>query len=238
MRIPSLSVVIPAYNEECCLAQNLIKILHFLRVNVKDFEVIVVDDGSRDRTQEVLKRFEGRVRVLRNEPNAGKGFSVKKGFLAASKSWTLFMDADLSTPLEEVKKVWQFHLSSDVIFGSRKASGARIIEHQTGLRQWMGRLFPFLVQLLILPNFLDTQCGFKLMSKKAIQKVCHRERIDRFGFDVELLLIAKRQGLRLKEVGVTWRNSDRSTLNPFKDPFKMFWELVRIKWNDWKGLYG
>ncbi|MEK6962878.1 MAG: dolichyl-phosphate beta-glucosyltransferase [Nanoarchaeota archaeon] len=238
MKILSLSVIIPVYNEERCLAQSLMSTLRFLKVNVKDFEVIVVDDGSRDKTQEILRRFEGRVKVLRNEPNAGKGFSVNRGFLEASKSWALFMDADLSTPLEEIKHAWQFHQSFDLIFGSRKSSGARIIEHQRGLRQWMGRLFPFLVQLLILPDFLDTQCGFKMMSKKAIQKVCPRQRINRFGFDVELLLIAKRQGLRLKEVGVTWKNSDRSTLNPLRDPFKMFWELLKIKWNDWKGLYG
>lgn len=238
MKIPSLSVIIPVYNEERCLAQNLIKILRFLKLNVKDFEVIVVDDGSKDQTPEILKRFEGRIKILRNEPNAGKGFSVKRGFLAALKPWALFMDVDLSTPLEEVKHVWQFHQSFDVIFGSRKAPGARIIERQKGLRQWMGRLFPFLVQLLILPDFLDTQCGFKMMSKKAIEKVCKHQVINRYGFDVELLLIAKRKGLRLKEVPVVWKNSDRSTLNPFRDPFKMLLELLRIKWNDWKGLYG
>ncbi len=238
MKIPSLSVIIPVYNEERCLARHLMEIVRFLRANVKDFEVIVVDDGSKDQTPNILKRFKDRVVVLRNDPNQGKGFSVKRGFLASSKEWALFTDIDLSTPLEEINNLWQFHRSQDLIFASRSMPGARIIEKQGGLRRMLGRVFPWLVRLLVLPGFYDTQCGFKMMSKKAIQKVCHRQKIGRYGFDVELLLIAKRQGLRLKEVPVTWKNSDRSTLNPFRDPFKMLLELMRIKWNDLKRLYG
>ena len=160
MKIPSLSIIIPVYNEERCLTKSLDKVLRFLKANVKDFEVIVVDDGSSDSTPEILRRFKEKVRVLRNEPNRGKGFSVKKGFLASSRPWTLFMDADLSTPLDEINHLWPFHRTQDMIFASRSMPGSRIIERQGGFRRTLGRGFSWLGRLLALPGFYDTHLRF------------------------------------------------------------------------------
>ncbi len=237
MKISHLSVVVPVYNQAHCIAENLSKILDFLKKNVTDYEVIVVDDGSTDATPHLLKRFKNRVKLLRNNPNKGKGYAVKRGLLSSTKSWALFIDSDLSIPIEVIPKLWEVHQANDVILASRAAPGAKILGKKPLLRIALGKLFPCLVQLFVLPGIRDTQCGCKLFNRKAMQTIFKYQTIHRFGFDVEVLLIAKKHSFRLKEVGIVCINSETSTLNPFTHALQMFLELVRIKLNDWAGKY-
>jgi dolichyl-phosphate beta-glucosyltransferase len=234
---PALSVVIPAYNEALRLPASLARLAEYLGRQGAPYEILVVDDGSTDGTAELARRAGERVRVLRHEPNRGKGYAVRRGMLAATGERRLLTDADLSTPIEEVAKLQEaLDEGCDVAIGSRAIAGARIEVHQPAYREAMGRLFNRLVQVLLLPGLHDTQCGFKLFSARAAEAAFAPAVLDGFSFDVEALYLARQQGLRIAEVPVTWRNDAASRVG-LGGGAAAFADLARIRLRAWRGAY-
>lgn len=235
---PSLSIVIPAYNEERRLAATLERISEYLAGQAPAFaEILVVDDGSRDRTAEVAAAFPD-VRVLHNPGNRGKGYSVRHGMLEARGEWTLFTDADLSTPIAELEKLWAaVREGAAVAIGSRALDRTLIGVHQPYLRETMGRIFNLFMRLATGLPFSDTQCGFKLFRSCAAKKIFARQSLDGFGFDVEVLFIARRLGYSIAEVPVRW-NDVAGTKVSLARGMKAFLDPLRIRWNQLTGRYG
>jgi dolichyl-phosphate beta-glucosyltransferase len=229
----SLSIVIPAYNEERRLPETIRRVSDYVAREGFDAEILVVDDGSRDRTQEVATALVGscpRLRVLGYRQNQGKGFAVRTGFLAATREAVLISDADLSTPIEEINRLWTwFEWGEDVIIGSRRLAGSQLEIPQPAYRRGMGFAFSLIVSTLAVRGFQDTQCGFKLFRRKSAQEVFERLRTRGFAFDVELLLRARRHGLRVREVPVRWLNSPDSRVRPVRDSARMLREILRMK---------
>ncbi len=229
-----LSVIIPAYNEEKRLTSSLEKINAYLEGKNFQYEIILVDDGSRDLTAEIALKSKlaqkGKLILLRNEKNTGKGFSVRKGILASAGDYVLFTDSDLSTPIEEFDELF-LHIQAgyDIAIGSRSIEGADVRVHQPFYRETMGRAFNLLVQLIVLKGFVDTQCGFKLFKAAAAKELAKELKINRFGFDVEMLYLAKKKNYKIKEVPVIWLNSPISRVSPISDSCKMFMDLWRIR---------
>lgn len=229
---PHLSVIIPAYNEEARLPATLPVIFGYLAAQPYTWEVLVVDDGSADRTAEVARELGAAhgVRVLRNEPNRGKGFSIRRAMLEARGEWRLFSDADLSTPIDELGKFWPAtDKGAAVVIGSRAVAGAQLEVRQPFYREWMGRVFNLIVRLLVLGGIRDTQCGFKLFRADAAEAVFPRQQLDGFAFDVELLVLARRAGFVIREVPVRWINSPATKVSALRDSVRMFADLLRIR---------
>lgn len=233
-----LSVVIPAYNEALRLPATLARVGAHLAGRGVPHEIVVVDDGSSDATAEVARAAGETVRVLRHEPNRGKGYAVRRGMLAAVGERRLMTDADLSTPIEELAKLEAaIDRGFDVAIGSRAVAGATIEVHQPAYREAMGRLFNVLVQALLLPGLADTQCGFKLFTAGAAEAAFGACRLDGFSFDAEALYVARRRGLRIAEVPVVWRN-DAATRVSLGAGGAAFVDLVRIRLLALLGAYG
>jgi dolichyl-phosphate beta-glucosyltransferase len=233
----SLSVVIPAYNEALRLPSTLARVQAHLSERGGSFEIVVVDDGSSDPTSQVAREAGADVRVLRHEPNRGKGYAVRRGMLAATGTRRLLTDADLSTPIEDLAGLEAaLDRGFDVAIGSRAVAGARIEVHQPAYREAMGRLFNRLVQVLLLPGLRDTQCGFKLFTAGAAQAAFSVSSLDGFSFDVEALYVARQRGLRIAEVPVTWRN-DAATRVGLGGGAAAFADLARIRLRAWRGAY-
>lgn len=225
----SLSVVIPAFNEEPRLPGTLATILPFLRSRGETFEVVVVDDGSRDRTALVAGEAGPEVRVLKNPGNRGKGYSVRNGMLNAQGAWRLMSDADLSTPIEELDRLKAALTDgAEIAIASRAVSGANLEKRQSILRETSGRFFNLLVRTLHLPGIKDTQCGFKLFSAAAARAAFTESTLDGFAFDVEALVLARRAGFRITEVPVTWRNDEQSRVS-FGRGLAAFVDLFRLR---------
>ena len=236
MTEPALSVVVPALNEEDRLPRTLERIVSHLSRRRQGYELVVVDDGSRDRTAERAQA--AGATVLRNETNRGKGYAVRRGMLAARGARRLMTDADLSTPIEELDRLSaRMDEGHDVVIGSRALPGARIEVRQPWYRENMGRFFNLFVRALAVPGVTDTQCGFKLFSGAAARDVFSAARLDGFSFDVEVLFLARRKGYRIAEVPVIWRN-DAATRVSLLRGFLAFPDLLRIRANDWRGRYG
>jgi len=235
MSPPALSVVVPALNEEDRLPGTLERITSHLGRRGEAYEVLVVDDGSHDRTAERAEA--AGATVLRNEANRGKGFAVRRGMLAARGGRRLMTDADLSTPIEELDRLGaRMDEGHDVVIGSRALPGARIEVRQPWYRENTGRLFNFFVRALAVPGIMDTQCGFKLFSAEAARAVFSAARVDGFSFDVEALFLARKKGYRIAEVPVRWRN-DAATRVSLVRGFLAFPDLLRIRANAWSGRY-
>jgi dolichyl-phosphate beta-glucosyltransferase len=239
--IVDLSVIIPAFNEERRIGPTLERILAYLHAARWTAEVLVVIDGSTDGTARVVRGVESKlvpVRLLDATENRGKGSCVRRGMLEARGDLRLFTDADLSTPIEEVERlVHAIEDGHDVAIGSRRLPGSRITLAQPWWRRAMGRTFAWCVQQVGVPGIADTQCGFKLFSANAAMQIFRRQRIDAFGFDVEVLWIARRLGLRVAEVPVTWTDDPRSSVRPAADSLRMLTDLVRIRRADRRGVY-
>jgi dolichyl-phosphate beta-glucosyltransferase len=235
---PDLSVVIPAYNEAHRLPPTLERVSRYLCSQAASFEIVVVDDGSRDATAEVAERFGGpAMTVLRSAANHGKGHAVRTGMLRARGALRLMTDADLSTPIEDVGLLRRrLDDGYDVAIGSRAVTGANVEVHQPWYREAAGRTFNRLVRALALPGLYDTQCGFKLWRGEAAVRAFSLARLDGFSFDVEVLFIARRQGARIAEVPVTWRN-DAATRVGAAGGMAAFADLLRIRANDRAGRY-
>ncbi len=239
----SISIVIPAFNEERRLPATLSAVFRYLEGKACEFaEVLVVDDGSTDGTcagAEELARLHPELRLLKNPGNRGKGYSVRHGMLAAKGDWVLFTDADLSAPIEDLDKLWEAAAAQGaaVAIGSRALDRSLIAVHQSFLRENAGRVFNLLMRLVTGLPFRDTQCGFKLFEARAAREVFKRQRLERFGFDAEVLLIARRLGYRSVEVPVRWSHSEGTKVSMFRDSLAMFVDLLRIRWNQARGLY-
>jgi glycosyltransferase involved in cell wall biosynthesis len=241
---PQLSIIIPAFEEEERIAESVERILRYIVENGLDAELIVVDDGSRDKTNEVARRAGAAVpevstHVIRYEQNRGKGFAVKTGLLAATAPIALVTDADLSTPIEEMPKLTDPIRSGefDLAFGSRALDRTLIGTHQPWRREQAGKVFNLIVRTMTGLPFWDTQCGFKAFNMTKFRPLLNIMQIDRFGFDVEFLFVANLHGLRLKEVPVRWNNDDRSKVSFLRDSIRMFDEVRQIRRNAKRGVY-
>src|SRR4051794_1539094 len=241
---PKLSIVIPAYNEAGRLEQSMRRIVDYLREQRDQSELIVVDDGSTDDTSalaEAIGRDSGPVttRVIRYEENRGKGYAVRLGLLEAKANIALFSDADLSTPITEAPKLIQPIQTGefDLTFGSRALDRRLIGVHQPWRREQGGRVFNLIVRLATALPFWDTQCGFKAFRMSVCRPLVEAATVDRFGFDVELLYLAFRAGLKLKEIPVRWDHNEGSKVSVFSDSFKMLNEVGLIRQQARRGVY-
>lgn len=226
----SISVVVPAYNAEREVAHTLDAVQGWLESQGLPHEIIVVDDGSADRTAEVVERRGRGVRLLRNGRNHGKGYSVRRGMLAATNAWALFTDVDNSTTIDHLARFAPLTREHDVIIGSRRAMGALIVRRQHAIRRLLGNTFPAVVHALALPDLHDTQCGFKAFRREAARNVFSRLRVERFAFDVEALMLARAQGYSIGEVPVSWDNPTSSTVRLGTDTVRMLMDLLGTAW--------
>lgn len=239
--IPYLSIVIPVYNEEAVIEKTLREVVGYLEGKSLSYEIIVVCDGCKDNTASIAEGFvkvNDRISVIDRKTNMGKGFSVKEGCLNAKGEYVIFTDADLSTPIEEVEKLLKWLKGSyDIAIGSRGLKESDIKIHQPWYRETMGKIFNLFVQILVMRGIKDSQCGFKGFKKEVAQKIFRKQTINGFGFDVEILYIARKFGYRIKEVPVRWLNRRESKVNPLIHSIQMLTDLIRIKFLDRKGTY-
>ncbi len=228
-----LSLVVPAYNEERCIVNSVQTIRQYLEKQSYDFEILVVNDASADRTAELVDEFYGNddaVRLVSYPVNQGKGYAVNRGFREALGDVVLFSDADLSTPIEETEKLLVcLNEGNDMVIGSRGTAGSDIQVHQPWYRELSGRIFNKVVKLVLLGDFNDTQCGFKMFRKETCTELFHRQKLRRFSFDAELLFLAKKQGLKVGEVPVRWINDEDSRVSLLRDATRMFLDLFRVR---------
>ncbi|MFC2172139.1 dolichyl-phosphate beta-glucosyltransferase [Acidobacteriota bacterium] len=233
-----LSVIIPAYNEEQRIEECVRSTVEYLENQKLSFEVLVVDDGSRDRTPEICTGIHPAVTTLINDQNQGKGYSVKRGMLAARGEHVLFFDADLSTPIEEIGKLWKwFEKGFDIVIGSRSLPDSDIAIRQPWHRELMGKIFNLLVRVLVVPGITDTQCGFKCFSRPAVDVIFPRQTIHRWGFDPEILFIARKHGFKIKDIPVRWLNRSESRVSPVQASLRMFTDLFRVRLQNVTGKY-
>lgn len=225
-----LSVVIPAFDEAERLGPGLQQAVDYLRRRGIGYEVLVVDDGSRDATVEVAEAFAGDgVRVLRHDRNRGKGAAIRTGLLASRGERVLLSDADFSTPIEEVEKLEPRLSDAALVVGSRALESSDIREHQPVYRELMGKTFNLFIRLLGVRGLRDTQCGFKLLRGDAGRELGAELTIEGFAYDVELIWLARRHGYRVAEVGVVWANSADSRVDPLRSSLAMLRDVIRIR---------
>ncbi|PYQ65243.1 MAG: glycosyl transferase [Acidobacteria bacterium] len=226
-----LSVIVPAYNEERRLAPGLRQALEYLARRREPFELLVVDDGSRDETARVAESFAGQgVRVVRHERNRGKGAAVRTGLLASRGRKVLISDADFSTPIEEIEKLERFlQDGTPLVIGSRGLADSQIRQRQPFYREMMGRTFNRLIRLFGVRGIRDTQCGFKLARGEEGRRIAAELKIEGFAWDVEMIWLARRRGYRIAEVGVVWVNSPDSRVDPIRSSFSMFRDVITMR---------
>ncbi len=246
MSDPFLSVIIPAFNEEPRLTSTLEQIISYLTLRGLTFEILVVDDGSYDKTSEIVRFFSNRgkplwqLRLFRNDQNRGKGYSVRRGMLESHGKYALLTDADLSTPIEQMPRLEREVIKGayDIAFGSRDVEGSQIEIHQSWFRESSGKFFNRVMRLLMGLSFHDTQCGFKLFRMDRCRDLFREQTIENFCFDVEILYIAQKKGFPMKEVPVLWHHVTGSKVRMVSDAVRMLWDLFRIRLNDLLGRYG
>ena len=235
------SIVIPAYNESVRLQPTLHALLRHIQEQSWDAEILVVNDGSTDDTAQIVREYgklHPQVLLVENPGNRGKGFSVRNGMLHAHGDICLFSDADLSSPITEAQKLFDaITQGADIAIGSRWLRAELQTERQPLYRQAFGRIYNLMLRIVLGLRFADTQCGFKAFRRDAAQRIFPLQRIERWGFDPEILFLAKRAGLRVEEVPVLWAHSEGTRLHPFRDGLRMFLEAVRIRWYAMTGEY-
>jgi dolichyl-phosphate beta-glucosyltransferase len=242
MPAPFYSIIIPAYNEAERIGGSLDRILSYIAESRWSAEIIVVSDGSGDGTLQVVQEYARRnpiIRVLENPGNRGKGYSVRNGMLNASGQVLLFTDADLSSPIEEANKLFAVIESgkADVAIGSRYLQSELQTRKQPIHRRMLGRAFNLALRSILGLSYVDSQCGFKAFNRKAAATIFPNMKIERWGFDPEILFLARRYGLRVTEVPVSWAHDHRSKINPLRDGTRMLGELLRIRMNSMGGKY-
>lgn len=237
---PKVSIVVPAFNEAGRIGETLRRVETFIKRMPWSAEVIVVDDGSRDETCNMVNelKFPG-LRLLQNGTNRGKGFAVKSGVLAASGEYVMFSDADLSAPIDELEKLLSAaeQHQADVVIGSRAVDRSLIEKHQSRGREVGGMIFNVMVRIILSLRIHDTQCGFKLFKRARIEPVFKKMTIDGFGFDPELLFLATRARLKILEIPVRWSHAEGSKIRFMRDSVRMFSDLLLIRWNQITGRY-
>ena len=235
------SIVIPAYNESARLGATLEKVLAYVHGQQWEAEVIVVNDGSTDNTAEIVRAFaaqDSAIRLVENPGNRGKGFSVRNGMLHAQGRVVIFSDADLSSPIEEAPKLLHaLEAGADVAIGSRWLRAETQTQRQPLYRQLFGRVFNLLLRMTLGLQFADTQCGFKAFRQPAVQAIFPLQKIERWGFDPEILFLAKKFGFEVREIPVAWGHSGGTRIHPLVDGSRMFMEMLHIRWNDLTGKY-
>ena len=228
-----LSIVVPAYNEELRLGASLKRMLGYFDSQSYSFEILVVDDGSSDSTASIAEGIAANrveVKLLTYQPNRGKGYAVRYGILRSDGDLILFCDADLATPIEEIEKlIASITPTNQVAIGSRDVVGSELVKRQSLLREFGGRFFNKLVQLIAVPGIHDTQCGFKLFSRVAAHKIFNQCQVDHFAFDVEALYLAKRLGYGICEIPVRWAHQEGSKVRFFRDAIRMIKTLFKIR---------
>jgi dolichyl-phosphate beta-glucosyltransferase len=238
---PTYSIVLPAYNESERIAATIERIFTFAEQHAWQTEIIVVNDGSSDDTAEVVAQCAATrpgVRLLQNPGNRGKGYSVRHGMLQAQGEILLFSDADLSSPIAEAGKLFAaIAAGADVAIGSRWVKTELQLRRQPLYRQLLGRVFNLALRLILGLRFQDTQCGFKAFTRRAAHLLFPLQKIERWGFDPELLYLAKRLHLRVEEVPVAWAHREGTRINPLRDGMRMFVEMLEIRWNGLRGEY-
>ena len=238
--IMHLSVVIPAYNEEKRISKTLLATDDFLRRQNYESEILVVSDGSKDRTVEVVNGLKEQIknlRVIDEKINYGKGWAVRRGMLGAHGQIRLFMDADNSTAIEQVVNFLPyFNEGYDIVIGSRRAKGAVIVVKQPWVRDFLGGVFRFIVHALVPLGVTDSQSGFKAITHQAAELIFKKQTIFRWAFDVEVLTIARRLGLKVKEVPIYWVNDTESHVK-ISGMIRMLLEVLKVRWNLWRGKY-
>lgn len=238
---PTYSIVIPAYNESERLGGTLERVLAYVRDRGWNAEVIVVNDGSQDNTEEIAQHFaerEPRLRIVNNPGNRGKGYSVRNGMLHARGRIMIFSDADLSSPIEESAKLLDaLESGADIAIGSRWLRAETQTQRQPLHRQLFGRIFNLLLRLSLGLQFADTQCGFKAFRRPAAEAIFPLQKIERWGFDPEILFLARKFGFSVEEIPVLWGHSGGTRIHPLVDGSRMFMEMLHIRWNDLTGKY-
>jgi glycosyltransferase involved in cell wall biosynthesis len=239
--MPVYSIIIPAFNESERITATLESVAAYARQQQWDAEVLVVNDGSRDTTVAVveqLTRSHPFIRIIENPGNRGKGYSVRNGMLQARGEILLFSDADLSSPIEESPKLFEaLAAGADVAIGSRWLRAELQSQRQPLLRQIYGRMFNIALRILLGLNFRDTQCGFKAFRREAAHRIFPLQKIERWGFDPEILFLARKLGYRTAEVPVRWAHSAGTRLHPLRDGMRMVWEIFRVRWYALTGQY-
>jgi len=238
---PEYSIVIPAFNEHARIGQTLERVLDCVHSHGWNAEVLVVNDGSSDDTAAIIESFAAKdpiVRLINNPNNRGKGYSVRNGMLQASGNIVMFTDADLSSPMEEAELLFSaIREGADIAIGSRWLEVKRQTLRQPLYRRFFGRCFNAVTRMVMALPFADTQCGFKAFTREAAQTVFRLQRIERWGFDPEILFIAIKRGYSIREVPVTWGHDERSRISYLRDGIKMLEELAFVRWNALTGVY-
>jgi dolichyl-phosphate beta-glucosyltransferase len=240
-RLPRYSIVIPAYNESARVGVTLEKVLAYVAQRGWDAEIIAVDDGSCDNTAEIIRSYAAknpRLRLLQNPGNRGKGYSVRNGMLHAQGEILLFSDADLSSPIEEADKLFAaIAAGADIAVGSRWLRRELQTQRQPFYRQIFGRTFNLMLRIALGLRFKDTQCGFKAFNDRAAKAIFPLQKIERWGFDPELLYLARKLGFKVAEVPVEWAHREGTRISPLRDGTRMFGEMLKIRWNGLTGKY-
>lgn len=235
------SIVIPAFNEERRLDRTLDQVIGFVQQQRWKAEVLVVNDGSSDATADIVRRFtrsNSNVKLVENPGNRGKGFAVRNGMLNATGDMLLFTDADLSAPIEEAPKLIEaLQNGADIAIGSRWLNSSLQTRRQSILRQVLGRVYNVLMRGILGMKFRDTQCGFKAFTRGAAHIVFPAQTIEGWGFDPEVLYLAKRSGLRIDEVPVRWGHDTGTRIHPLRDGWQMLVDMVSIRWSALRGVY-
>ena len=235
------SFVIPAYNESSRIRPTLDALLRYTQEQSWDVEILVVNDGSTDDTAQVVREYgkqHPQILLVENPGNRGKGYSVRNGMLHARGDVCLFTDADLSSPMTEAPKLFAaIAQGADIAIGSRWLRTELQTERQPLYRQAFGRIFNLALRIILGLRFADTQCGFKAFRRDAAQQIFPLQKIERWGFDPEILFLARRAGLKTEEVPVVWAHSEGTRLNPLRDGLRMFVEVLRIRWYSIAGEY-
>lgn len=238
--IKKLSVVIPAYNEASRIGKTLLSVSDFLKKQNYESEILVVNDGSKDNTAQVVSGLGAQIpnlKLVDNKENHGKGWVTKQGMLKATGDVRLFMDADNSTKVDEIEKFLPyFEQGNDVVIGSRRIQGSNIAVHQPWFRDFQGWVFRFIVHTFVPVGVTDSQCGFKAFTAKAAEAIFFKQTIYRWAFDVEILMLASKAGLKIKELPITWVNDIESHVK-LSGKINMLLEVMEIRWNLLTGKY-
>ena len=241
MEAPTYSIVLPAYNEAARIAATLESIFAHVLQQGRKVEVLVVNDGSTDDTVEIVNRYASQysgLRLLQNPGNHGKGYSVRNGMLHAQGDLLLFSDADLSSPIAEAHKLFAaIEAGADIAIGSRWIKTELQVKRQPFYRRVLGRIFNLVLRIFLGLNFRDTQCGFKAFTRRAANTVFPSQQIERWGFDPELLYLARKHNLTVAEVPVLWSHREGTRIHPFRDGLHMLWDVLRVRWYALGGRY-